>query len=97
MDVKLSVDAFFENRFKDAVEICSKHAEISMYHAFGRAIFHYIDATMTLERDDIERGVESLRVACDLSQRQRRAKGLIEGMADWFRKPNFDEYTDGKF
>lgn len=96
LDVKRSVDAFFENRFDDALEICALKAPTSFYHAFGRAIVHYINATMTLERDDIELGVDSLRHAADLSNRARRQKGIVEGMADWFRKPNYDEYTDGE-
>lgn len=67
-----------------------------MYHAFGRAVMHYINATMTLERDQVELGIESLKVVLDLTSKTRRQKGLMEGVADWFRTPNYDDYSDGE-
>ncbi|KAI1288314.1 Tetratricopeptide repeat protein 39B [Halotydeus destructor] len=94
LDVKDAVSAFFENRFEDAIAICEKKATESMYHSFGKSIMNYINATMTLERDQIDSGLESLRHTVELCNKSRRHKGVMEGMADWFRTPNYDDYSD---
>ena len=46
-------------------------------------------------QDDVDLGLQSIQKAIDMSIKRRHKKGLLEAVGDWFRTPNYDEYTDG--
>ncbi|KAI1288317.1 Tetratricopeptide repeat protein 39B [Halotydeus destructor] len=94
LDAKDAVSAFFDNRIEDAIAVCDRKYAESMYHSFCKSIINYTNAIMTQERDQIESGIESLEHTIELCNKSRRQKGVMEGMASWFKTPNYDDYTD---
>ncbi|XP_067118387.1 tetratricopeptide repeat protein 39B-like isoform X2 [Centruroides vittatus] len=88
-----SIDLFFKNRFKDALELMSPWAHCSMYHALGRGTLLFMQAMLTLESSEIEVAREALKQAVDVCNRRRRKNSIIY-VTKMIKRPDYNQYTE---
>ena len=67
-----------------------------MYHALGYGTISYIQAIMTFDPDDITEAIKCVKNSIEVANRFRRRGTMIESMSKMVRRPNYDNYTDGK-
>lgn len=49
-----------------------------------------------IDQDDLRAASDALKSALSVANSKRFSKGFLGGVADWFRTPNYDEYSDGE-
>lgn len=67
-----------------------------MYHALGYGTISYIQAIMTFDPDDITEAIKWVKNSIEVANRFRRRGNMMESMSKMVRRPNYDNYTDGK-
>lgn len=78
-----------DNQFQEALKIAQKRSEYSVYHSLGETVLHFLKAVLTLEKDQVERALQSASHLFELCGRAKKQHylGLI-----W--RPNYNSYTD---
>lgn len=77
--------------------MCITHrAGGSMYHALGFSTVCYLQAVMTFDPQDIQIAIHWIKNSIDVSNRFRRKDGMYDAMSKMVRRPNYNNYTDGK-
>ena len=67
-----------------------------MYHALGFSTVCYLQAVMTFDPQDIQIAIHWIKNSIDVSNRFRRKDGMYDAMSKMVRRPNYNNYTDGK-
>jgi hypothetical protein len=78
-----------DNQFQEALKIAQKRSAYSVYHSLGETVLHFLKAVLTLEKDQVERALQSASNLFELCGRAKKQHylGLI-----W--RPNYNSYTD---
>ena len=67
-----------------------------MYHALGYSTVCYLQAVMTFDPQDIQNAIQWTKNSIDVANKFRRRGGVVDSMSKMVRRPNYDNYTDGK-
>ncbi|KAI1296563.1 Tetratricopeptide repeat protein 39B [Halotydeus destructor] len=86
-------DAFTKvvnNEYKEGFKAFSAKADVSMYHALGRACMHIITDFFTLKKDKMQKTVDDMKKAFVVVDKYRKKSTVSSVM--W--RSNYDDYTD---
>ncbi|PAA62643.1 hypothetical protein BOX15_Mlig002017g3 [Macrostomum lignano] len=81
-----ALDLFLSNQFEKARAVMEPLSATSMYHSLGYATICYLQASMTMERPNIQQALDATKQGLQVSQRLRR-RGFVAS-----RQPN--DFTD---
>jgi Protein of unknown function (DUF3808) len=93
-ECKVAVDLFFNNRFEEARDLMRPHANSSMYHSVGCAVFTYLQAILTFEHQDILDASAALKQCLQVCQRFRKKNTIAQNIGKTFKRSNYGEYTE---
>ncbi|XP_054281033.1 tetratricopeptide repeat protein 39B-like isoform X2 [Macrosteles quadrilineatus] len=90
---KVAVHLFFNNKFDEAWEMLRPWVGSSVYHTVGNAVFHFLEAVLTLEVDSITKASAALKQSIQLCNFYRRRHTFSESFGKMVKKQNYDHYT----
>ncbi len=67
-----------------------------MYHALGFSTVTYLQAVMTFDPQDIQTAIHWVKNSIDVSNKYRKKDGMVGSVSKMVRRPNYDNYADGK-
>lgn len=79
-EAELAIYYFFNNKFDEAKSIVLSHANTSMYHSMGQAVFSFLEAILTFERAHILQAGDELQSCLDICQKYRRKNTISESI-----------------
>ncbi|XP_028374546.1 tetratricopeptide repeat protein 39B isoform X2 [Phyllostomus discolor] len=101
LDLKSSLDEcevalklFLSNRFKDALELLQPWAKDSMYHALGYSTIVVLQAIMTFEQQDIQKGISAMRDALQTCQKYRKKCTVVESFSSFLSRGSLEQMTE---
>lgn len=96
-DVHNGLHLFFENQYaKERVHL-NKYKDQSLVHAMELAYASCCFSTLSMEKPEIEQNIEDCNFAMKLCEKQRKVNSIGESLSGWFKKPDYNKYTDGNF
>ncbi|KXJ18335.1 tetratricopeptide repeat protein 39B [Exaiptasia diaphana] len=90
----VAINLCLSNKFLKAQKLLEPWAKESMYHALGYGTIMYLQAVMTFEPQAIEEACESIKLALDVCDRQRRKQSWTESLSSWIWSPSYDKITE---
>lgn len=94
IESKMSIDYFFNNKFDEARLLLLPHANTSIYHAVGHAVFLFLEAMLTFEQKHIESASNALSKCLHVCKKFQRKSTISESIGKTFKKVNYESYTE---
>lgn len=94
IESKMAIDFFFNNKFDDARSLMLPHANSSIYHAVGHAVFLFLEAMLTFEQKHIELASDALSKCQNLCKKFHKKSTLSESIGKTFKRTNYESYTE---
>uniref|UniRef100_A0A1A9VR88 Tetratricopeptide repeat protein 39B n=1 Tax=Glossina austeni TaxID=7395 RepID=A0A1A9VR88_GLOAU len=93
-EAELAIYYFFNNKFDEARSIVLSHANTSMYHSMGQAVFSFLEAILTFERAHILQAGDELQSCLDICQKYRRKNTISESIGKKIKKTAYYTLSD---
>ncbi|XP_037898591.1 tetratricopeptide repeat protein 39B-like isoform X1 [Glossina fuscipes] len=93
-EAELAIYYFFNNKFDEAKSIVLPHANTSMYHSMGRAMFSFLEAILTFERAHILQAGDELRSCLDICQKYRHKNTISESIGKKLKRTAYSALSD---
>jgi Protein of unknown function (DUF3808) len=91
---KMAIDYFFNNKFDEARAIMAPHANSSIYHAVGHAVFLFLEAMLTFEQCHIESASHALSKCLHVCKKFQKKSTISESIGKTFKKINYESYSE---
>uniref|UniRef100_A0A1B0A8B7 Tetratricopeptide repeat protein 39B n=1 Tax=Glossina pallidipes TaxID=7398 RepID=A0A1B0A8B7_GLOPL len=93
-EAELAIYYFFNNKFDEAKSIVLSHANTSMYHSMGQAVFSFLEAILTFERAHILQAGDELQSCLDICQKYRRKNTISESIGKKIKRTAYYTLSD---
>ncbi|RWS25081.1 tetratricopeptide repeat protein 39B-like protein [Leptotrombidium deliense] len=90
-EIVYCLDLALNNKFEQALKITEKLAKVSLYHALGKATLCFLKGMLTLETEEIENALCSLKNLADVCNEKRKTSNTVTRVV-W--RPNYNNYSD---
>uniref|UniRef100_W5N1Q8 Tetratricopeptide repeat protein 39B n=1 Tax=Lepisosteus oculatus TaxID=7918 RepID=W5N1Q8_LEPOC len=85
-ECSIALNLFLNNKFSEALDRLRPWAKESMYHALGYSTILVMQAAMTFEHQDIQRGISTMKDALHTCQRFRKKNTVVESISNLVTK-----------
>jgi len=92
-DARRAITFFFNNQFDEAKSVLRPHADTSLYHSLGTAVFAFMEAALTFQQDHIRTASDQLRNCVNVCESMRRKVSITEALGKMVKRPNYNSYT----
>uniref|UniRef100_A0A1A9WYA6 Tetratricopeptide repeat protein 39B n=1 Tax=Glossina brevipalpis TaxID=37001 RepID=A0A1A9WYA6_9MUSC len=93
-EAELAISYFFNNKFDEARAIVVPHANKSMYHSMGCAVFSFLEAILTFERGHILKAGDELQSCLNVCQKYRRKNTISQSIGKKLRRATYHHLSD---
>lgn len=94
VESKMAIDFFFNNKFDEARQLMIPHANSSIYHAVGHAVFLFLEAMLTFEQKHITQASDALSKCLHVCKKFHRKSTISESIGKTFKRANYECYTE---
>uniref|UniRef100_I3LXQ1 Tetratricopeptide repeat protein 39B n=1 Tax=Ictidomys tridecemlineatus TaxID=43179 RepID=I3LXQ1_ICTTR len=90
----VALNLFLSNRFTDALELLRPGAKESMYHALGYSTIVVLQAVMTFEQQDIQKGISAMKDALQTCQKYRKKCTVVESFSSLLSRGSLEQLSE---
>ncbi|XP_058528903.1 tetratricopeptide repeat protein 39B isoform X2 [Ochotona princeps] len=90
----MALNLFLSNRFTDAIELLRPWAKDSMYHALGYSTIVVLQAVMTFEQQDIQKGISAMKDALQTCQKYRKKSTVVESFSSLLSRGTLEQLSE---
>ncbi|XP_062985313.1 tetratricopeptide repeat protein 39B isoform X2 [Elgaria multicarinata webbii] len=90
----MALNLFLNNKFSEALELLRPWSKGSMYHALGYSSILVMQAAMTFEQQDIQRGLATMKEALQTCQKFRKRNTVVESLSSLVLKQSVDQLSE---
>uniref|UniRef100_A0A8D2JQI7 Tetratricopeptide repeat protein 39B n=1 Tax=Sciurus vulgaris TaxID=55149 RepID=A0A8D2JQI7_SCIVU len=90
----VALNLFLSNKFTDALELLRPGAKESMYHALGYSTIVVLQAVMTFEQQDIQKGISAMKDALQTCQKYRKKCTVVESFSSLLSRGSLEQLSE---
>ncbi|XP_040819431.1 tetratricopeptide repeat protein 39B isoform X1 [Ochotona curzoniae] len=90
----MALNLFLSNKFTDAIELLRPWAKDSMYHALGYSTIVVLQAVMTFEQQDIQKGISAMKDALQTCQKYRKKCTVVESFSSLLSRGTLEQLSE---
>ncbi|XP_021563630.1 tetratricopeptide repeat protein 39B isoform X3 [Carlito syrichta] len=90
----VALNLFLNNKFTDALELLRPWAKESMYHALGYSTIVVLQAVMTFEQQDIQKGISAMKDALQTCQKYRKKVTVVESFSSLLSRGSLEQLSE---